>query len=59
MSKIKLGDMSYADKKEYQYYKRALQDLYIYGPRFFKKMAEDEVAKIENKYAGSELNAES
>lgn len=48
--------MSYVDRKEYQYYKRVLKHFYIYGPRYFKEMAEDEVTKIENKYAGSESN---
>ncbi len=52
MSKVRLGDMSYADRKTYQYCKRVLQDLYIYGARYLKEIAEDKVAKIENKYAG-------
>lgn len=54
MSKVKLGDMTYADRKEYRYYKRLLTDYYIYGPRYLKEMAENTVAKIENKYARGE-----
>lgn len=52
MSKVKLGDMTYADRKEYQYYKRILTDYYFYGPSYLKKIAENTVAKIEDKYAG-------
>ena len=57
MKKVKLGDMSYADKKEYQYYKRALQDLRIYGFNYFKRNAESKIAIIESKYSRSETNA--
>ena len=57
MPKIKLSDMSYADRKEYQYYKRVLKQFYIYGPHHFKKTAEYEVAKIEEKYARGKSNA--
>lgn len=58
MKKVKLGDMSYADRKEYRYYKRVLQDLSIFGFRYLKEVAEDRVAIIESKYSRSETNAE-
>ena len=48
--------MTYADRKEYRYYKRVLADYYFYGPSYLKKMAENTVAKIENKYARGESN---
>ena len=54
MNKVKLGDMSYEDKEDSQYYKRVLQDFYIYGPVELNLKALRRVAKIENKYAGSE-----
>mgnify|MGYP001388079008 CR=1 FL=1 len=57
MSKVKLGDMSHEDKKEYQYYKRVLQDFYIYGSVSLNAIAKRKVREIENKYAGSEPNA--
>lgn len=54
MTKIKLGDMSYADKKEYQYYKQVLQDLYIYGSVSLNAIAKRKVKEIENKYLKAE-----
>lgn len=46
--------MSYADKKEYQYYKRVLQDLYIYGSVSLNAIAKRKVKEIENKYLKAE-----
>lgn len=57
MPKIRLGDMSTQDKKEYQYYKRVLQDLYVWGPRYLQERAEDRLREITNKYARSKSNA--
>ena len=50
MKKIKLSDMSYKDKKTYQYYKRVLGDLETYGEHYLKETATRRIKHIEEKY---------
>lgn len=58
MPKIRLGDMTTQDKKNYQYYKRLRSDFYLYGPQLMQKIAKEEIEKIENKYERAEESAE-
>lgn len=50
MPKIRLGDMTAQDKKNYRYYKRLRGDFYLYGPQLMQKIAKEEIEKIEKKY---------
>lgn len=51
MKKVKLKDMTYADRQEYKYYNRLLRDLRIYGGHYLKEKAERFVVGIEEKYS--------
>lgn len=50
MSKVRLGDLSNEERKNYQYYKRLLRDFYIYGPHYIEKIANEQIGLIERKY---------
>lgn len=56
--KIKLGDMSYVDSKQYKYYKRLLADLDFYGDELLKKVAANNINKLEQKYIKGKEHAE-
>ena len=55
--KTKLGDMSYADRKQYQYYRRLLADLDLYGDELLRALATNNINKLEKKYAKEEEHA--
>lgn len=57
MPKIKLGDMTTQDKKNYQYYQRLLREFYIYGSELMQKYAKEGIEKIEHRYGEAKENA--
>lgn len=50
MKKIKLGDMSYEDRKQYMYYKRLLVDFDFSGGQLLRDLATNNINKLEQKY---------
>ena len=49
--RVKLGDMSTIDRKEYDYHTRVMRDLNIKGARWTKDTAELQIKRIEDKYS--------
>lgn len=48
--KVRLSDMTNADRNNYKYHRQVLADLKIYGPEIMKKRAESEIKRIEIEY---------
>ena len=55
--KVKLSDMSYAERKQYQYYRRLLVDLDFYGEKLLRKVAANNINNLEQKYAKEKEHA--
>lgn len=50
MVKVKLKDMTVADRNSYKYHKQVLLHLKLYGPRYMERQAIKEIERIEKEY---------
>lgn len=50
VKKVRLSDMTTADRNNYKYHQQVLVDLKTYGPEIMKKRAEEKIGEIEKEY---------